>query len=135
METDKPTDPIEEFTGGKRVKTDPGLAKRLWRQWAETIITVAIIGLYALVVMLFNFLGNIEDKVDATQEQGNHRLAVDCQQLFIDDDRTAPITDDCTQPGVMKYYPAEICRVMGATGRDGCGTAFEPSPYQDPPVR
>lgn len=134
METDKPTDEIEEFTGGRRIEVDPGLAKRLWRQWAETIITVAVFGLYVLVIFLFNFLGNIEENQGAAEERGYKNRAVACQVLFVDDDRFAPITDDCTEPAVMKYYPPEICLRMGASVRDGCGRAFEPSPYRDPPL-
>lgn len=135
MATDKQTPEEEEmmasFHAGQ-APADPGLAKRLWRQWAEGVITVAVLGVYLVCMLLFKFLGDIEDNQKAAEERGYKNRAVNCQQLFTDDDRIAPITDDCTEPAVLKYFPQEICLQMGVSIRGGCGSAFQPSPYSDP---
>jgi hypothetical protein len=132
MVTDESTDPIESFTGGKRIAVEPGLAKRLWRQWAETIITVAIIGLYAMIFFMWSVVGAVKSEQANGRERGFKNRAVVCQSLMVDNDRSWALTDDCTEPDVMKYYPPLLCQTMGATQADGCGTEFSPSPFHDP---
>lgn len=128
--TGSPEEWAAAFRVGK-VEPDPGLAKRLWLQWAETIITVAIVGLYLIIWFLFGIISDVRHNQKTGAERGFKSRAVACQSLIVDNDRSFALTDDCTEPNVMKFLPPEVCRVMGATQADGCGTEFAASPFKD----
>lgn len=129
------TDEMEAaFTAGK-IEPDPQSMKDAFRKWAEPILALAVVGLYFVCYILFVQTEGVKDTQAAGIERGYKNRAVTCQSLIVDNDRTFALTDDCTEPDVMKYLPPEICQVMGATSADGCGTQFKPSPFNDPGVR
>lgn len=112
-------------------------------QWAKNAGTLMVfIAMVGLGIALID-MGNTQEELHATlgevktfQVEGRERTfkarAITCATVILDNDRTFPLSDDCTEADVVKYYPGQICSGLGLP--EGCGSLFVPSPYDDPTV-
>lgn len=109
-----------------------------FRRWAEPAIVVLIIGAYVLMILLFGAINKIQanqEDIITNQDEGKERgfqtRAVACESVIIDNDRTFPLSLNCTDGDVIKYYPPAVCVYFG--NPPICGTKYQQSPYPDPP--
>lgn len=63
----------------------------------------------------------IIDNQDAGRERGFINRSVSCQAVVVDNDRTWGIPLECLDPDITKYYPVDLCVILGLPAP--CGEA------------
>ncbi len=63
----------------------------------------------------------LQDGQEAARERGYINRSISCMQVIVDNDRTFPLTGECTDQDVAAYYPNEVCEQLPVVV-PGCGS-------------